>query len=487
MNHGNNVVVWNYRGYGSTKGTPTPFNIKRDGEAVVDFCRNTLKLKGRMAIYGRSLGGIVACHVARHIKGIDLVIADRTLSNLETLTKKKMYGKFIHHAFNFFSCGWEVDNDINFLEAEVQCKILTCDPSDDVIDIFSSLYTGVALRYFEKERSIEHKVEAIKHKIFFTDEVIFFNAIKQFFKIYELLAYSLRVEDKLTIDSKINPGKNHLLHEEIKAEPLSANKKMIEKSRQSQENIKNIRNVKYVNSRETLEASYNIKEGDYLSTVPEYFSNYVKPFRNTFAALNAGILTIYEIFHQDHVVTVDDLKLFIILCEIYGTGRALKPSGEYVPISVRRNNSVKKIDLIITELMSLNENELYSNQSLKSLADELKNLSEIIIEGLNSIKKYLEEKIHKDGLNNASRLHDLENHQINYESDPGDNDHEKFLKNPPERHLGFVMPIRCGHRGYPKEKDKEKKALDIFLHHNGFVSRTKCDQDKSQGDKSDSD
>jgi len=59
------------------------------------------------------------------LKGVDMLIADRTLSNLEILTKKKMYGTGIHHAFNFFTCGWEVDNDKNFLNAEVECKILT--------------------------------------------------------------------------------------------------------------------------------------------------------------------------------------------------------------------------------------------------------------------------------------------------------------------------------------------------------------------------
>jgi len=52
--------------------------------------------------------------------------------------------------------------------------------------------------------------------------------------------------------------------------------------------------------------------------------------------------------------------------------------------------------------------------------------------------------------------------------------------------LGFVIPIRCGHRGYPKEKDKEKKYFDIFLHNYGFTSRSKCDQDNTRGDAEDS-
>lgn len=103
MNKGSNVVVWNYRGYGANKGTPNPYNIKRDGEAVLNFITKTLKVKGKVGVYGRSLGGIVACHLGRYAKGIDLLIADRTFANLETVTKRKMFGKAIHYAFNIFT------------------------------------------------------------------------------------------------------------------------------------------------------------------------------------------------------------------------------------------------------------------------------------------------------------------------------------------------------------------------------------------------
>lgn len=120
MNQGNNVIVWNYRGYGACKGSPDPYNIKRDGEAIVKYCVKTLKLTGKLGVYGRSLGGIVACHLGNHVKGIDLLIADRTLANFETLTKRKMFGKGIFHSFNFFTCGWEVYNDQNFFESNIK-------------------------------------------------------------------------------------------------------------------------------------------------------------------------------------------------------------------------------------------------------------------------------------------------------------------------------------------------------------------------------
>lgn len=64
---------------------------------------------------------------------------------------------------------------------------MTCDPSDDVIDLFSSLYTGVALRYFEKERDLPNKVETIKHDIFYKEDLELFSAMTKIFEIYETM------------------------------------------------------------------------------------------------------------------------------------------------------------------------------------------------------------------------------------------------------------------------------------------------------------
>jgi hypothetical protein len=44
LKKGVNVMAWNYRGYGNTKGTPTPYNIKTDGEKLISFMLNDLEL-----------------------------------------------------------------------------------------------------------------------------------------------------------------------------------------------------------------------------------------------------------------------------------------------------------------------------------------------------------------------------------------------------------------------------------------------------------
>jgi alpha/beta superfamily hydrolase len=64
LKKGINVMGWNYRGYGHTKGSCTPYNIKADGESIFNFVVNELQLSGKVGMYGRSLGGVVASHIS---------------------------------------------------------------------------------------------------------------------------------------------------------------------------------------------------------------------------------------------------------------------------------------------------------------------------------------------------------------------------------------------------------------------------------------
>jgi fermentation-respiration switch protein FrsA (DUF1100 family) len=56
--------MWNYRGYYRSTGSPTPDNLKYDGEQVLSYMRNNLNLKGKLGVHGESMGGLIACHLA---------------------------------------------------------------------------------------------------------------------------------------------------------------------------------------------------------------------------------------------------------------------------------------------------------------------------------------------------------------------------------------------------------------------------------------
>ena len=74
-----NVLCWNYRGYGeSSQGfmeTLSPYKCKRDAEYVMALLVNKLRLKGKIGVYGRSIGGVTACHLAHkkaYLPALDL-------------------------------------------------------------------------------------------------------------------------------------------------------------------------------------------------------------------------------------------------------------------------------------------------------------------------------------------------------------------------------------------------------------------------------
>jgi pimeloyl-ACP methyl ester carboxylesterase len=87
-----NVVCWNYRGYGESTASACnwlgPYESKRDVERVFDFCVNNLRLKGKFGVYGRSIGGISACHLAAKFDDwIECMVIDRSLTELRDVAE----------------------------------------------------------------------------------------------------------------------------------------------------------------------------------------------------------------------------------------------------------------------------------------------------------------------------------------------------------------------------------------------------------------
>lgn len=72
------VLLWNYRGYGRSEGTPGFCNMTSDARKVLKLVKDRLSPK-KVCVYGRSLGG----HVAKSLSfEVDVVILDRTFSSI---------------------------------------------------------------------------------------------------------------------------------------------------------------------------------------------------------------------------------------------------------------------------------------------------------------------------------------------------------------------------------------------------------------------
>jgi pimeloyl-ACP methyl ester carboxylesterase len=75
LSAGVSVLVYDYRGYGQSKGNPTVESICSDGDAAYEFL---IRDKGyhpeHVILYGQSLGCAVACHVSNNHRAAALIL-----------------------------------------------------------------------------------------------------------------------------------------------------------------------------------------------------------------------------------------------------------------------------------------------------------------------------------------------------------------------------------------------------------------------------
>ena len=143
-----NVVCWNYRGYGKSQAGGsqwlTPSIAKMDAENVLHASVMQLRLAGKIGVYGRSIGGIAATHLAaKYSDLVELLIVDRSLSELTGLVEERLGGYLPTRQFNKFAKGWHCKNAPNFCKSTAY-KIIVCDPLDDTVPHFESTMSGVA-------------------------------------------------------------------------------------------------------------------------------------------------------------------------------------------------------------------------------------------------------------------------------------------------------------------------------------------------------
>lgn len=128
LQKGLNVLVWNYRGYGLTKArkccyrsqnSPSPDKFKKDGEAVLGYLRSVIGVRAKIGVYGRSLGGISTSHLS---KFVDMVIVDRSFSNLHDVADRKFFGNRAVDLLKFMSGGWRGTADLDFIKTERDLK-----------------------------------------------------------------------------------------------------------------------------------------------------------------------------------------------------------------------------------------------------------------------------------------------------------------------------------------------------------------------------
>jgi pimeloyl-ACP methyl ester carboxylesterase len=110
-----NVICWNYRGYGeSTIGMfdfLTPAKAKLDCERVLASSMKVLRLEGKIGVFGRSIGGISACHLASKYNDlVELMVIDRSMNEVFEIMSHKLKMSTLTSLLYYFFLGWNCNN-----------------------------------------------------------------------------------------------------------------------------------------------------------------------------------------------------------------------------------------------------------------------------------------------------------------------------------------------------------------------------------------
>lgn len=113
----------------------------------------------KIGVHGQSLGGMVACHLAKHAN-LEYLCADRTFSTLTSVARLS-FGPILGKIYLWVT-GWSDDSSPNFKDANCY-KVLLFSPNDEVIPLLASLRVGVANKVTEKLLEFDSGVESIEN------------------------------------------------------------------------------------------------------------------------------------------------------------------------------------------------------------------------------------------------------------------------------------------------------------------------------------
>ena len=123
---GCNVLIFDYRGYGRSDGSPSEAGLYRDAEAAWDYL---VQARGepppRIVLFGRSLGGAVAIELAHRVKPAALIV-ESTFTSLADVAK---------HHYPLLPVRWILRDRYASIEkiGDVSCRKLFFHGKDDEV------------------------------------------------------------------------------------------------------------------------------------------------------------------------------------------------------------------------------------------------------------------------------------------------------------------------------------------------------------------
>ena len=189
------LLLWNYRGYGFSKGKATFNRSRRDIELVYDDVVRVAKYE-KIGVYGYSIGGVAAMHLAA-VRKVDVLISDRNFASISDAAYGLKYGLILLLLFKMI-CVRSDRTMKEFFKAKCP-KIVLCSPSDSLIMSNATIKTGIS-RYVMKNCIEGSTTEsALEFLIGKNDMKIFID------NIFRVLVYVKNVQRKSEQDEEDEP------------------------------------------------------------------------------------------------------------------------------------------------------------------------------------------------------------------------------------------------------------------------------------------
>ena len=472
------ILCWNYRGYGFSKGKPSYNRLRSDVLELFDEVKNNFNYE-RYGVHGISIGGIPCCHLARNRKEIELMICDRNFGRLDNIAQGFYCGKFLFFIYKyfFFQSSDNVDNYIN-----VKCdKILLNDSRDQIVLEICSLKTLVAQRlcelYFDcNNNNINNNFNNANLNDSNHNSLIGnFNSHNNELEILSSKKLNGNEQNNILNNSeqisstKIN---NNLNNKKIIYPKKTALDKILNSVEEKHIFIHSLINISNIINKDKLEVN---QKKSFLSKIINFVKKNSVQYSNLKEEELQNTSGIFD-FVKDHMLEILDSVQSagdtLLSINIYKTDYT-----KYVFIDNFFNNMFIWGSFVYNrnneniQIHKLKNVKTIFNYTMK-LFDEFINSQEImsykqltLVKEINTIYKYFSQifqNLENIGLKTKNGFIKLINEDLI--EDKNNLSYEKCLM---ELHRGNYVPLYCGHNGALSKEEKE--TLDYFLMKTSFM------------------
>ena len=472
------ILCWNYRGYGFSKGKPSYNRLRSDVLELFDEVKNNFNYE-RYGVHGISIGGIPCCHLARNRKEIELMICDRNFGRLDNIAQGFYCGKFLFFIYKyfFFQSSDNVDNYIN-----VKCdKILLNDSRDQIVLEICSLKTLVAQRlcelYFDcNNNSINNNFNNANLNDSNHNSLIGnFNSHNNELEILSSKKLNGNEQNNILNNSEqisstnIN---NNLNNKKIILPKKTALDKILNSVEEKHIFIHSLINISNIINKDKLEVN---QKKSFLSKIINLVKKNSVQYSNLKEEELQNTSGIFD-FVKDHMLEILDSVQSagdtLLSINIYKTDYT-----KYVFIDNFFNNMFIWGSFVYNrnneniQIHKLKNVKTIFNYTMK-LFDEFINSQEImsykqltLVKEINTIYKYFSQifqNLENIGLKTKNGFIKLINEDLI--EDKNNLSYEKCLM---ELHRGNYVPLYCGHNGALSKEEKE--TLDYFLMKTSFM------------------